>query len=75
MESHGKTTRDEAGYARSGEDRAVEKMSAEEEAALEQLADREFETGVGVPLEEAVAWVKSWFTPDERPAPKARKLD
>jgi hypothetical protein len=60
---------------RDQEHRPAEKMSAEEEAALERLADREFETGIGVPLEEAVAWVKSWFTPDERPAPKARKLD
>jgi predicted transcriptional regulator len=50
-------------------------MSAEEEAALEQLADREFADGAGIPLEEAVAWVRSWFTPNERPAPKARKLD
>jgi hypothetical protein len=46
-----------------------------EEAALEQLADAEFESGAGVPLDEAVAWVESWFTPKERPAPKARKLD
>jgi predicted transcriptional regulator len=50
-------------------------LSAAEEAALEKLADEEFEAGVGIPLEEAVAWVDSWFTPNELPAPKARKLD
>jgi hypothetical protein len=49
--------------------------SLSDETALEQLADREFENGAGIPLEEAIAWVESWFTPNERPAPKARKLD
>lgn len=49
--------------------------SPAEHVALEQLADEEFESGTGVPLEEAVAWVDSWFTPNELPAPKARKLD
>lgn len=50
-------------------------LSAVEEAALEKLADEEFEAGVGIPLEEAVSWVDSWFTPNELPAPRARKLD
>jgi predicted transcriptional regulator len=53
---------------------AAADLSAEEEAALERLADQEFDNGEGVPLEEAAAWVESWFTPNERPAPKARKL-
>lgn len=31
-------------------------------------------TGEGVPLEEVQAWVRSWSTPEELPAPKPRKL-
>jgi len=53
----------------------LREMSPKEEAALEQLADREFADGIGIPLEEAIDWVKSWFSPNELPAPKARKLD
>ena len=48
--------------------------SAGEESALDALVDSEFDTGAGVPLEEAAAWVESWFTPNELPVPKARKL-
>jgi hypothetical protein len=31
-------------------------------------------TREGVPFAEAEAWMESWGTPDERPAPKPRKL-
>lgn len=45
----------------------------EEHARLDQDADREFEEGRGVPLREAVDWVRSWFTSHELPRPKSRK--
>lgn len=46
----------------------------EENARLDQEADREFEEGRGIPLQEVVDWVRSWFTPHELPRPKSRKL-
>ena len=45
----------------------------EENARLDQEADREFEEGGGVPLQEVVDWVRSWFTANETPRPKSRK--
>lgn len=38
-----------------------------------RLADFE-RTGEGVPWEEVRAWMRSWGTPHELPAPKPRKL-
>ena len=36
---------------------------------------REFErTGEAVPLEDVMAWVRSWGTPDELPPPRPRKV-
>jgi predicted transcriptional regulator len=49
-------------------------MSTAEEAELEKLADEEFASGRGIPLSEAVAWIESWFSPNELPAPVSRKL-
>lgn len=57
-----------------GKDPSPAPLSAAGDATLEALADAEFEAGAGVPLEEAVAWVESWFSPNELPTPKARKL-
>jgi predicted transcriptional regulator len=31
-------------------------------------------TRMGVPWDEVKAWMESWGTPNERPAPKPRKL-
>lgn len=45
----------------------------EEHARLDREADREFEEGRGVPLQEVVDWVRSWFTSRELPRPKSRK--
>jgi predicted transcriptional regulator len=50
------------------------KRSAADEARLEHMAAEDVAKGVGVPLEEAIAWVESWGTPGELPSPKARKL-
>jgi len=46
----------------------------EENARLDQEADREFEEGRGVPLQEVIDWVRSWFTPHEAQRPKSRKI-
>lgn len=37
-------------------------------------AMREAREGIGIPLEEVVAWVESWDTDNELPEPVARKL-
>jgi len=50
------------------------KPTAEENARLDQEADQDFEQGRGIPLKDAVAWVRSWFTPHELPRPKSRKI-
>jgi len=50
------------------------KRSATDEARLDRIAAEDVGDGVGVPLDEAVAWVESWGTPGELPSPKARKL-
>jgi predicted transcriptional regulator len=52
----------------------VPKRSAEDEARLDRKAAEDLASGVGVPLDEAIAWVESWGTPGEKPSPKARKL-
>lgn len=44
------------------------------DARLNAMADEDIANDVGVPLDEAIAWVESWGSPDERPTPKARKL-
>lgn len=36
-------------------------------------AERSFEEEGGIPFEEVAAWVESWGTPNELPAPKPRK--
>ena len=38
------------------------------------ILDEMQRTSMGVPLEEVEAWMKSWFTDNELPVPKARKL-
>lgn len=48
--------------------------TAEENARLDRAADQDFEQGRGVPLKEAVAWVRSWFSPHESPRPKSRRI-
>ncbi len=46
------------------------------EVAPETLAaEAQTAAGFGVPVEEVVAWVLSWDTPEELPMPIARKLD
>jgi predicted transcriptional regulator len=50
------------------------KRSAADEARLERIAAEDVANGVGVPLEEAIAWVESWGSPRELPSPKARRL-
>jgi predicted transcriptional regulator len=46
------------------------------EVAQETLAaEAQTAACIGVPVEEVVAWVLSWDTPDELPTPIARKLD
>ena len=60
----------------------LEKMRAEgrgpwsPEALAEDAADwEEYQrSGIGVPWEEVKAWMESWGTPNELPAPKPRKL-
>jgi len=37
-------------------------------------AMQEAREGIGIPLEEVVAWVESWDTDNELPKPVARKL-
>jgi hypothetical protein len=46
----------------------------EENARLDQEADREFQEGRGIPLQGVVDWVRSWFTPHEAPRPKSGKI-
>jgi len=46
----------------------------EENARLDQEADRDFQEGRGVPLQGVVDWVRSWFTPHEAPRPKSGKI-
>jgi hypothetical protein len=48
--------------------------TAQENARLDHEADQDFEDGRGVALKDAVAWVRSWFTPHELPKPKSRKI-
>ncbi len=48
--------------------------TSEENARLDQEADRDFEEGRGVPLQSVVDWVRSWFTPHEGPRPKSGKI-
>ncbi len=50
------------------------KRTAAEEARLDRIAADDIADGIGVPLDEAIAWVESWGTPGELPSPKARKL-
>jgi hypothetical protein len=54
--------------------RHPETPNAEENARLDREADRDFEHGRGIALKDAVAWVRSWFTPHEAPRPKPRKM-
>ena len=49
-------------------------ISPNEHARLDAMAEEDIANDVGVPLDEAIAWVKSWGSPDELPTPKARKL-
>jgi len=49
-------------------------LSREEDARLNAMTDEDIVNDVGVPLDEAIAWVESWGSPDELPTPKARKL-
>jgi hypothetical protein len=49
-------------------------LSQEEDARLDAMADEDIANDVGVPLDEAIAWVESWGTRDQLPTPKARKL-
>lgn len=37
-------------------------------------AEAQTAAGVGVPVEDVLAWIESWDTPDELPMPVARKL-
>jgi hypothetical protein len=46
----------------------------EENARLDHEADRDFEESRGVPLQNVVDWVRSWFTPHEVPRPKSGKI-
>jgi len=50
------------------------KPTAAENARLDREAEQDFEQGRGVALREAIAWVRSWFTPRELPRPKSRKI-
>ena len=49
-------------------------IPAEENARLDAEADREFAAGLGIPLDEAFAWLHDAVDGKERPMPKARKL-
>ena len=56
------------------EDLEFPTLSREEDARLNAMAEEDIANNVGVPLDEVIAWVESWGSPDELPAPKARKL-
>jgi hypothetical protein len=49
-------------------------LSRNENARLNSMSNEDIANDVGVPLDEAIAWVESWGSPDELPTPKARKL-
>lgn len=49
-------------------------LSRDEDARLDAMAQEDLANGVGVPLDEAIAWVESWGSPTELPKPKARKI-
>ena len=52
--------------------------SGDEELDIEEDLRRlrEFErTGLAVPWEDVRAWIDSWGTPNERPAPRPRKME
>ncbi len=48
--------------------------SAEEDARRDAEAEREFEAGVGVSADEAVAWLRGRIDGAHAPMPKARKI-
>ena len=48
--------------------------TVDENARLDRGADQDFEQGRGIALKDAVAWVRSWFTPHELPRPKSRRI-
>jgi hypothetical protein len=47
---------------------------ADENARLDAEADREFEAGVAIPLDEAFAWLHDAIDGKDKPKPKARKI-
>ena len=49
-------------------------LTRKEDARLNAMANEDIANDVGVPLDEAIAWVESWGSPNELPAPKARKF-
>jgi predicted transcriptional regulator len=65
-----KKRRKTAPSARDDFDGLTEEQHAE---IMRRIADRK-SVGVGVPLDEILAWMKSWGTPNELPPPKARRL-
>jgi hypothetical protein len=54
--------------------RPLGEPTADENARRDQEADRDFDQGRGIALKDAVAWVRSWFSPHELPRPKSRKI-
>jgi hypothetical protein len=67
-------TSDPATTPAANQNRSVETPTAEENARPDHEADQDFEHGRGIALKDAVAWVRSWFTPHELPKPKSRKI-
>lgn len=66
---------DPASVAQGGSShRTMAGPTVEENARLDRGADQDFEQGRGIALKDAVAWVRSWFTPRELPRPKSRKI-
>ena len=50
-----------------------DEIDKETEAQAIEEAEADVAAGRVVPHEEVVEWLKSWGTPDERPAPVPRK--
>ena len=59
---------------RAFEDLELPALSRAENARLDAMADEDIANDVGVPLDEAIAWVESWGSLDQLSPPKARKL-
>mgnify|MGYP001316444757 CR=1 FL=1 len=50
------------------------KLSKEENAQMDLQAEADCNAGIGIPVDEVIAWVEKWIDGIEAPMPKARKL-